>query len=66
MKTHWQHVDGEYNEQIANIDGQNVTIYSDRDGESWCMRVDDGEDEPLEAVTEIEARLEAEEIADEI
>lgn len=50
MATTWKKVDdGEYNEHQATINGRQVTVYSDCEGERWSMVVDNGEPQDLEA-----------------
>lgn len=60
----WTRVDdGEYNEQTAMLGRQReyvVTLHSDRDGETWHWRANDGDSMQCEATSEAAARLEVE------
>jgi hypothetical protein len=52
-------VDGEYNEQTCEVQGRQVSLFSDRDGEKWAYTIDDGDIVYAEARNEVEAKLEA-------
>jgi hypothetical protein len=52
-------VDGEYNEQTCEVQGHQVSLFSDRDGEKWIYTIDDGNLIYAEARNEAEAKLEA-------
>jgi hypothetical protein len=52
--------DGEYNEQARIINGQKITIYSDRDGWKWSCSIADEDSFDLDATDEFAARREAE------
>ena len=52
--------DGEYNEQSMLVDDVNITIFSDRDGELWSVRIgDNGNMMDLDATDVYAARREA-------
>jgi hypothetical protein len=56
--------DGEYFEHTARVNGHDVTIYADRDGQRWGCFLDEQE-HALEASTLEAAQAEAERLAQE-